>query len=299
MKAPSERYLKFIMSDQNLLLLSNKELNEFQGIFDYFNTFVVNDITQTTLKHIDSTLMQDHTDIVVINCYVNNVLIIDIIKKIKEFDEKITVIIILPTQNIQEYIETINYSDIVLTDNFLRKDLSKKLIKNLHDNYSVKAILKNNDENDEKIGVDVYLDTFEGEVLFLIEELRHFVKDLDNGNLSKELFSEISLKLQEVATVFSRHNYTRKVSSIFTELGIYLDLLDIKSIEIENLEGFEYLSRIIEDISTYLFEYFVSRVFVDIYLFEDSLADSIQFMKDRLKSADTSNDTSELSFFDD
>ena len=107
------------------------------------------------------------------------------------------------------------------------------------------------------------------------------------------------LKLQEVAAVFSRHNYTRRVSPLFTELGIYLDLLDIESIKIENIEGFEYLSRIIEDISTYLFEYFVSRVFVDVYLFEDSLKNSIQFMKDRLRTKDTSNDASELSFFDD
>lgn len=299
MKTLSQRYLKFVMSDQNLLLLSDKDLTQFSNIFSYFNTFVVNDITETTVMHIDATLMQDNTNIVIINCYVSNILILDIIKKVKKFDEKITIIIILPTKNIQEYIETINYSDIVLTDNFIDRDLLKKLIENIHDNYSIKAILKTNEENAEKIGADVYLDTFEGEVLFLIEELKNFVKELDNGNLSKELFTEISLKLQEVATVFSRHNYTRDVSSIFTKLAIYLDMLNIQNVEIENLEGFEYLSRIIEDISTYLFEYFISRVFVDVYLFKDSLINSIQFMKDRLKSNDTSHDASELSFFND
>ena len=118
------------------------------------------------------------------------------------------------------------------------------------------------------------------------------------GNSIKPLIDE---KSEKIALIYgTRYGATEDTSKwIAKGIGDSVDVLNIETIEIENLEGFEYLSRIIEDISTYLFEYFVSRVFVDVYLFEDSLKNSIQFMKDRLRTKDTSNDASELSFFDD
>ncbi len=91
--------------------------------------------------------------------------------------------------------------------------------------------------------------------------------------------------------------YPQSSYPVFTDLAYYLKSLDIQKIKIENIEGFVYLARIIDDIQNYLFEYFVSRIFVDVYVFQDSLKNSIKFMQDRLQTADTSHDDSELNFF--
>lgn len=299
MKVPSDKYLKFMMSDKNLLLLSNNEFTQFDDIFDTFHSFVVNNITEITIHHIDAILMQEDADIVIMNCCSSAQLIIEIIERIRDFSENIKIILIIPSSNLSKYVETINNVDFILTDNFTTENLSEKLVACLSDNCSVKTTLNIQDKSEGNEKIEIFLDTFEGEILFLIEELKNFVKRLEDGELSKKLLKEISTKMQEVAAVFSRHTYTKEVSPIFINLGIYLDLLEIQNIKIENIEGFEYLTRIIDDISSYLFEYFVSRVFVDVYLFQDSLKNSVQFMKNRLKTDDTSNDSSELSFFDD
>jgi len=295
MKAHDEKYLEFIMQDKNLLLLSNEDFAEHDDIFNSFNTFVINEITNITFDHTETILMQEKPDIVIINCYADKMLTLNIIEEIYRFNDNIAVILVLPSRNFEKHIDTINKVDYVLTDPFTHNDLTKKIFSSLNENCSIKTTIKAKDEKSED--VEVFLDTFEGEILFLNEELKECVQLLDNGELSRELLIDIAQKMKEVAIVFSRHNYTKKVSPIFTQFASYLELLDIQKIEIENIEGFVFLARIIDDIQNYLFEYFVSRIFVDVYVFEDSLKNSIKFMQDRLKTKDTSHDDSELNFF--
>lgn len=299
MKRHDKKVLEFVMHDKNLLLLSDNDFSDFNDIFKSFNTFIINEVSSDTSNHINAILMQEHTDVVIINCNTDKEVTKKAIEDIKDFNEKISIIITIPTNNFEANIDIINYADFVLVDPFTSEDLSRKLYTSLSDTYSVKAVLKTQKTDNESEDVEVFLDTFEGEVLFLNEELVEFVNQIDNGDLSHELLQDIALKMKEVSTVFSRHNYTKKVSPIFTNLASYLELLDLQKIKIENLEGFVFLGRIIDDIKTYLFEYFVSRIFVDVYVFEESLKNSIKFMQDRLKTSDTSHDESELNFFDD
>lgn len=300
MKTHDKKVLKFVMHDKNLLLLSNDDFSSFNNIFESFNTFVVNEIKPDTINHTNAILMQERTDIVIINCYEDKEVILKIIKEIKEFNEKISIIIIIPSNDFERNIDTINYADFVLVEPFSSENLFNKLYASLNDTCSIKSTFKTkNISKVEDESVEVFLDTFEGEILFLNEELIEYVTKIDNGELSHELLSEIALKMKEVSVVFSRHNYTKSVSPVFKELASYLNTLDLQKIKIENIEGFVFLARIIDDIQNYLFEYFVSRIFVDVYVFHDSLKNSIKFMEDRLKTSDTSHDNSELNFFDD
>ncbi len=294
MKTHDEKYLEFIMHDKSLLLLSDNEFSEYEDIFSSFNSFVVNEITEDSFENTDAILLQAKPDIVILNCTGNKELILKIIDEIYHFDENTTIILILASHNFEKHIDTINKVDFILTDPFSREDLFKKLFASLQENAMVKTTIKLEEKTED---VEVFLDTFEGEILFLNEELKDYITQFDNGELSHELLCEVAEKMKEVSVVFSRHNYTKRVSPIFTQLGSYLDLLDIQKVSVENIEGFIFLARIIDDIQNYLFEYFVSRIFVDVYVFEDSLKNSIKFMQDRLETADTSHDHSELNFF--
>jgi len=295
MKNHDEKYLEFIMHDKNLLLLSSDTFEEHDDIFTSFSTFVINEINKDTFKNTDAILLQERPDIVMLNSNEDTAFILSVINEIYQFNDNITIILLLDHHRIEQQFDAINKVDFVLSNPFTKDDLLKKLFASLNENAMIKTTVKRDKEKTED--VEIFLDTFEGEILFLNEELKDYINQFDNGELSHELLCEVAEKMKEVSLVFSRHNYTKRVSPIFTQLASYLDLLDIQKVGVENIEGFIFLARIIDDIQNYLFEYFVSRIFVDVYVFEDSLKNSIKFMQDRLQTADTSHDHSELNFF--
>jgi len=295
MKNHDEKYLEFIMHDKNLLLLSDNSFAEHDDIFSSFNTYVINEINKDTVEHTDAILLQERPDVVILNSSEDKDFILKIVHDIYQFDDNITIVLIIDSKNTENQFDAINKVDFVLSNPFTNDDLLKKMYASLNENSIIKATIKGGKEKTED--VEIFLDTFEGEILFLNEELKDYITQFDNGELSHELLSEVAEKMKEVSVVFSRHNYTKRVSPIFTQLASYLDLLNIQKVSVENIEGFIFLARIIDDIQNYLFEYFVSRIFVDVYVFEDSLKNSIKFMQDRLETADTSHDHSELNFF--
>jgi len=295
MKNHDEKYLEFIMHDKNLLLLSDNSFAEHDDIFSSFNTYVINEINKDTIEHTDAILLQERPDVVILNSSEDKDFILKIVHDIYQFDDNITIVLIIDSKNTENQFDAINKVDFVLSNPFTNDDLLKKMYASLNENSIIKATIKGGKEKTED--VEIFLDTFEGEILFLNEELKDYITQFDNGELSHELLSEVAEKMKEVSVVFSRHNYTKRVSPIFTQLASYLDLLNIQKVSVENIEGFIFLARIIDDIQNYLFEYFVSRIFVDVYVFEDSLKNSIKFMQDRLETADTSHDHSELNFF--
>ena len=165
---------------------------------------------------------------------------------------------------------------------------AKKYIENIHH-----SIIK--DKNFDKNNLGEFLDTYEGEVLFLSEALLDLVAQLDSGVLSKDLIKSSSSMVKEAAEVFGEHYYTKSVTPVFLELSDYLDGLNLEDVNLSELVGFEYLARILEDINSYLVEYFVQRIFSDVFLFKDSLQNSIHFMIAKLESKE--DDSSELEFF--
>jgi hypothetical protein len=140
-----------------------------------------------------------------------------------------------------------------------------------------------------------FLDTYEGEIMFVCEDLGDLVSAIDKKMIDRQLLDEIAEKAQEVSDVFLSSTYTQHVTPIFLELANFLRTFDISAYD-PNHEGFVYLARIIEDIKMYIDEYFVQRQFSDVYLFEDSLLNSIEFME-RAFAGEKEEDLSEVEFF--
>jgi len=147
----------------------------------------------------------------------------------------------------------------------------------------------------ETVASEEFLDTYEGEVMFVCDELGDYVDAIDKKMVDKELIDVIALKCEEISEVFISSTYTQHLSPIFLELARFLQKLDMESLESEH-EGFLYLARIVEDIQMYINEYFVERRFSDVYIFEDSLLNSIEFME-RSFQGEVEEDISEVEFF--
>lgn len=152
----------------------------------------------------------------------------------------------------------------------------------------------NNDEITEE-----FLDTYEGEVLFLSQDLEEIVDSIKDDSFNQDTLLVLQQKLNEVSDVFLSSTYTQHVAPLFKKIAE-----DIGSINIEMFKTLddskEYLCEIILDINTYINFYFVERIFSDVYLFQDSLKNSIDFFKRSCECAMgecIEDDGSELDFF--
>lgn len=144
-----------------------------------------------------------------------------------------------------------------------------------------------------------FLDTYEGEVLFLSQDLQEIVQEMKDEAFNQESLEVLIQKLRDVSDVFLSSTYTQHVSPIFINFADYLARITCKDFMLyEDVSS--YLCEIIEDVDTYITLYFVERTFSDVYLFQDSLQNSIEFLQ-RAYSCDIGEcqeeDGSELDFF--
>lgn len=149
--------------------------------------------------------------------------------------------------------------------------------------------------------VEEFLDTYEGEVLFLSQDLEEIVNSINSSEITEDTFSTLALKLNDVSDVFLSSTYTQHVSPVFKELSEYVSQLESDDF-IRFEDAREYLAEIIADVNNYINMYFVDRIFSDVYLFQDSLQNSIEFLKrsyscDLKESICDEDDGSELDFF--
>lgn len=149
--------------------------------------------------------------------------------------------------------------------------------------------------NIDTTATEEFLDTYEGEIMFVCDDLAEMVDAIDKKNINRALLVEISEKAQEVSDIFLSSTYTQHVTPIFLELANFLRAFDVEAYGADH-EGYVYLARIVEDIKMYIDEYFVQRQFSDVYLFEDSLLNSIEFME-RAFAGEKEEDISEVEFF--
>ncbi len=152
---------------------------------------------------------------------------------------------------------------------------------------------------DNKLITEEFLDTYEGEVMFLSQDLEEIVQDIKDKNASPETFRLLQQKLDDVSDVFLSSTYTQHVAPLFKEFGEY-----VAALEYENFMNYDdaisYLCEIVLDINTYINFYFIDRVFSDVYLFQDSLKNSFDFLKrayETDKGDSVEDDGSELDFF--
>lgn len=130
----------------------------------------------------------------------------------------------------------------------------------------------------EQLITEEFLDTYEGEVLFLSQDLEELVEEIQSGDFTQESLDLLNHKMLDVSDVFLSSRYTQNVSPIFKEFAEVLALMKCEDLQQLN-DSIEYLCEIVCDINTYLNQYFVDRTFTDVYLFQDSLKNSIDFLQ--------------------
>ena len=292
-----KEYCGYTVKAKNLLIYSNDDFAEYTKIFEMFNSYKICNITDLSLENFGAYIVTNSIDAILIDIIPQSDKIYDILSS---FNHNFSLMLYVRSSSPALHIGLINMSEAIIAEPFNEDMLMYKFFTMLNSDSAISAI-NNASSSMSKIPaaqsgqLDSYLDTYEGQILFLSESLQSNLEHLESGELNNELLNEISKQIDEVGHVFSNHFYTKKVTHLFTELSSYLKDLKLDAIKIENFEGFEYLTRIIEDINTYMIEYFVDRLFTNVYVFEDSLDNSIRFMKDKLSNVE--DESSELEFF--
>jgi len=152
----------------------------------------------------------------------------------------------------------------------------------------------------EVLVTEEFLDTYEGEVMFLSQDLEELSQKILNTEFSQEELELLAQNMLDVHDVFLSSTYTQHIAPIFKDFSDFIMDIEIDLL-FKNEECIIYLNAIVSDINTYINQYFVDRIFSDVYLFQDSLKNSTEFFESAYKhkqdsSLKESDDGSELLF---
>ena len=151
---------------------------------------------------------------------------------------------------------------------------------------------KNDDTNNN---INDFLDKYHGSIMFLNDDLNENCDRLKDLEISEELFSDIASNLTKLNYILKNNKSFKKISITFEQLNEFLTTLDLSSIRPENYVAFDYLTTIVVDVTIYLDELFVYKLFKDVRVFEDSLENNIKFFEDSLNNKVSEEDN--LEFF--
>jgi len=293
------KYLQFLASEYNILYIGKTQNNICDEIESYFMSNSKIDISNQMLEKITSTLSKRHINIVIIDVEDNNTLAKEFYHAIKKFNSEILIVLMFNPKEYQKLFEIVPYVDATVSYPIDKELFYKRIFGILSIPYAIKSIgrrdivLKQDNNTENKM--DEFFDMYEGSSLFISDELLFMAEAINNGNLSHDFFINISQKLDEVSDVFSKTKETNSVSVVFLELSDYLKKLNLEDIKPKNLQAFDYLSNILSDVSMYLLDMFVDRIFKDVYLFKDSLQNNVEFMKNALEGVEENE--GKLDFF--
>jgi hypothetical protein len=292
-------YLQFLAADYNVLYMGKDSEKFFDEIASYFMTSSKIDVNEEILNKITSILSKRHINLVIIDVEDNNELANGFFKAIKLFNDELLVMLMFNPKEFKKLFEIVPLVDTAVTYPINKKVFYKRLFTILSAPYAMnsigrrKIVLKQ--ENVKEESIEKFFDTYEGSSLFISDDLVDMVNSLNAGNISHDFFVNIADALDKVANIFSKTEETKSVTPIYEALAQYLRELDLNEIKPENLKGFTYLSAIISDVSVYLLDMFVDRIFKDVYVFENSLESNIEFMKNTLHGEN--EDAGEIDFF--
>ena len=295
------KYLQFLAAECNVLYIGKDTEDMIDKAFVDFLSVSKVDINKEILKKINSILTKRHINLIIIDTKDNDSVAIDFYNAIKEFNDEILIMLIFDSNDCKQLSEIVSLVDTSISYPIDKNLFYKKLFTTLSCSYAINSIgrrdiiLKQNKVTEDSI--DKFFDTYEGSVLFIADDLMDMVNSLNDGNLTHNFLIDIADQLDKVAETFSKAKQTSSVSSIYKELSLYLRKLNLNEIEPKNLKGFNYLSEIISDVSVYLMDMFVDRIFKDVYIFEHSLKSNIEFMENALAGNNEDEDKSELDFF--
>lgn len=150
----------------------------------------------------------------------------------------------------------------------------------------------------QQLVTEEFLDTYEGDIMFLSQDLEELEQKFLNCEFTLEDIELLTQNMLDVHDVFLSSSYTQHIAPMFKEFSEFLASKTLQEY-LENQEALSYLCAIIVDINTYINQYFVDRIFKDVYLFQDSLKNSIEFFIASFESQSTQNedDGSEVLFF--
>ena len=133
--------------------------------------------------------------------------------------------------------------------------------------------------------------------MFINEDLTVELEALKNLDMSKEVFSNISASLIKLANVMKKNINLVHLGTLFFEFSQFLDAIEIDKIEPSKYSAFDYLSHIIEDLTLYIDELFVYRLFKDVKVFEDSMSNNISYFEAELYGLEIDSNSDNLEFF--
>lgn len=282
--------LNFIVKDKNLLIFGENELHHLNTIFSKFNALLVEEITEYTMQNLNTTISKNSIDVLIINSKSCQK---DIYEKLFELCEYENLCILLCRgENSDLCDDLINLSDSVFTPKIDQKLFTNKIY------HCIQNQITNIDEvlNSK----DTYVDSVEIEIIFIRDELLYIAKKIDNGDISASVISKIIQSLKRISKIYEHYLiYSQKVKNSIKSFEKILQSIDLDNIDSENIESFEYLARIVEDVAMFLDNYFIKRSFDDLYVVEDSMENSLKFLKASFEHKDSKKDGSSLEFFDD
>jgi cobalamin biosynthesis Co2+ chelatase CbiK len=279
-----------LVYDDGLLLKNHKD------ILDSFEGYRYNNLNDTAISHLSNILVSIKVDMALI--YAKDYeKVLHLCKEIQKYDKNIVITVIFSNENKLSW-EIANIADTVIYEPFEAKNLHKKISLALSAKlmlYEMTHTINTHKKFLDETGIEEFLDAYEEDVTILIVTLSALIERLECGELSHEFFCEIADEIEKVGKIFTYHHYTAHVSMIFDEMAAFLRMYSFDDVELSALEGFDYLTEILKDMRSYLENFFVKRIFSDVYVFEHSLQDSIGFMINRLSNREDTK--SELEFF--
>ncbi|WP_456323915.1 hypothetical protein [Hydrogenimonas sp.] len=293
-------YLQFLASKFNVLYIGKESEDIYDETAACFMSSSKVDINSHILQKTEAILTKRHIKIVVIDVKDNNELAIDFYERIKAFDDEILILLMFNPKEYKKLFTIVPLVDATVSYPVDRNIFHKRLFTLLSSYYAMNSIgrreivLKQDNVVQEE-SIDRFFDTYEGSSLFIADDLIEMVNALKAGNISHQFMVNIAEQLDKVADIFSKAEQTKSVTSIYEDLASYLRDLDLEAIEPQNLKGFTYLSEILSDVSVYLMDMFVDRIFKDVYVFEYSLKNNIEFMQNQLQG--TKEESGEIDFF--
>ncbi|MCF6172370.1 MAG: hypothetical protein L3J44_01050 [Campylobacteraceae bacterium] len=294
------KYLQFLASEYNILYIGKDSEEIYDETSSYFKTTSKIDINKEMLEKIVTVLIKRHVTLVVIDVQDNNKLAVDFYKKIRASSEDILILLMFNPKEYKKLFEIVPLVDATVSYPIDKDIFHKRLFMVLSRTYAINSIgrreiVLKQDNTTQEESIDRFFDTYEGSSLFIADDLMDMVNALNSGNLTHQFLINIADKLDEIAEIFSKAEQTKSVTPIYEELASYIRRLNLEKIEPQNLKGFTYLSEILSDVSVYLMDMFVDRIFKDVYIFEHSLQSNIEFMENTLKG--NQEDRGELDFF--
>ena len=290
--------INFLTSDSTILVIGELENNLRQVIENTFKKKEYYDFTGNSFEILNNNLYE-RFDIIIFIFNVNSY---------KYFEENMIKVpdnsIFIIDENLYEKVK----QNINLLYSLLINPISDEILLNkIYGLLSIKEttnLLKTKEKifnkyqnNSENKHIDEFLEVHSGSIIFINDDLNEKLDSLNNLEISQELFSQIALSLTQLSNILKEEDNLKYLASLFADFALFLDELNLKSIKPSNYEAFDYLTKIIEDITLYLNELFVYKLFKDTKIIEDSLKNNIEYLKNELQKENDTKDSNNLEFF--